>query len=261
MTKDGPAEPISKIFLGVIKWLSFTIFGGPELNGLQVTNLINAGVTWSLPYEWFFYMALPLIALLVGLRPPRPYLIISALLVAAISIYFSNSSYYWLFGGGMVAALLVRFERFRAFAISRWAAALVVVLVAYTVVHYPNLYGSTMAKVLLTIAFCLIAGGNSVFGVLENRISRAMGEMAYSIYLLHGILLFVTFQFVVGLPTMKGLAPLQYWAVIIMLAPVLILICGLTFRFLEKPAMKKVGPLTEWLRAKKDNQFSIKKAG
>ncbi|WP_419711398.1 acyltransferase family protein [Pseudomonas sp. NFX224] len=259
MTKDGPAEPISKIFIGIIKWLSFTIFGGPELNGLQVSNLINAGVTWSLPYEWFFYIALPLIALVVGLRPPLPYLIVSALLIAAIFIYFSGSNYYWLFGGGMVAAVIVRFQRFRNFAISRWATALVVVLVSYTVIHYPSLYGSTTAKVLLTIAFCLVAGGNSVFGALKNRISRALGEMAYSIYLLHGILLFVTFQFVIGLPTTKGLTPLQYWAVIIMLAPVLILICGATFRFLEKPAMKKVRPLTEWLRAKNSTPLAGEK--
>lgn len=260
MTKDGPVESVSKIFLDVLAWLGFAIFGEPALNGLEVTHLINAGVTWSLSYEWFFYMALPLIALVVGIRPPIPYLISSALLVAAIALYYTNDNYYWLFGSGMVAAILVRFERFRKFAVAKWATVLVVALVFYTVAHYSSLYGNSKGKVFLTIAFCLIAGGNSIFGVLTNRISRAMGEIAYSMYLLHGILLFVTFNFLIGLPVARGLSPLQYWAVIVTLTPVLILVCGLTFRFIEKPAMKSVGPITEWLRAKKTTLLAGEKA-
>jgi peptidoglycan/LPS O-acetylase OafA/YrhL len=259
MTKDSPTHPISELFLDILKWLSFTILGAPDLNGFQNTNLINAGVTWSLTYEWFFYMALPLLGAAVGLRPPAIYLITSALLITVIYIYFSGSNFYWLFAGGMVAAVLVRFERFRSFSTSRWATTIVVVFVCYTIFTYPSLYASTTAKILLTIAFCFIAGGNSIFGVLKNSLSRAMGEMAYSIYLLHGILLFVTFHIVISLPTAGGLSPLQYWAVIIALTPLLILVCGVTFRFIEQPAMRSVGPLTEWLKAKKSTPLASEK--
>lgn len=260
MTKDSPVEPLSKILLDILGWLGFAIFGEPALNGLEVTHLINAGVTWSLSYEWFFYMSLPLVALVVGVRPPVPYLIISASLVTAIALFYNNDSYYWLFGSGMLAAVLVRFERFRRVAVSKWATALVVALILYIVVHYPSLYGNSKGKVLLTIAFCLIAGGNSIFGILKNRISRAIGEMAYSMYLLHGILLFVTFNFLIGLPVARGFSPLQFWGVIVTLTPVLILACGLTFRFIEKPAMKSVGPLTEWMRTKKATLLAGEKA-
>ena len=68
-TKDGPVSPISETIVGVFNWLGFTIFGEADLNGRFRTGLINAGVTWSLPYEWFFYIALPIIALFVGIRP------------------------------------------------------------------------------------------------------------------------------------------------------------------------------------------------
>jgi peptidoglycan/LPS O-acetylase OafA/YrhL len=111
----------------------------------------------------------------------------------------------------------------------------------------------------MTIAFCLVAGGNSIFGVLKYRVSRALGEMAYSMYLMHGILLFVAFHFLIGLPAAKELSPVQYWAVIVMLTPVLIVVCGMTFRFIEKPAMRRVGPLTEWLRVKKLNLLAGEK--
>jgi peptidoglycan/LPS O-acetylase OafA/YrhL len=259
MTRGLPIQPVSELLLDIMAWLGFAIFGEPALNGLEVTHLINAGVTWSLSYEWFFYMALPLIALVVGVRPPVPYLIVSVLSLAAIVMFYPNGNYYWLFGSGMVAAVLVRFERFRKFSVSKWATVLVVVLVFYTVIHYSALYSSAKGKVFLTIAFCLIAGGNSVFGVLKCRVSRVMGEMAYSMYLLHGILLFVTFQFLIGFSAAKELSPVQYWGVIVMLTPVLIVVCGLTFRFIERPAMRRVGPLTEWLRAKKSTLLAGEK--
>ena len=40
-------------------WMLFTVFGAPNLNGLPDTGMVVAWVTWSLPYEWLFYLALP----------------------------------------------------------------------------------------------------------------------------------------------------------------------------------------------------------
>ncbi|MGS0738599.1 acyltransferase family protein [Pseudomonas sp. GG8] len=251
LTKNGPAAPTSEIITSIIKWLSFTIFGAANVNGFTGTNLINAGVTWSLPYEWFFYMVLPIIAFVIGIRPPAKYVIISALSAVAFSFYYLGDGYYWLFLGGIVAAILVRSARFRKFAVSKLATLLVATLVIYTVANYSSVYGSSKAKFFLTIAFCLIAGGNSIFGTLKSKLSRAMGEMAYSIYLLHGILLFVIFNFVIGTSLASKLTPIQYWGVIVLLTPFLILVCGITFRLIEKPAIKKTGVLTEWIRAQK----------
>nr|WP_256669114.1 acyltransferase [Pseudomonas sp. C2B4] len=260
MTKDGLVEPVSEILVDVFKWLGFTVFGTPELNGMKGTSLINAGVTWSLPYEWFFYMALPLVALVVGLRPPLLYLMVSALLVILIFMYYESGNYYWFFVSGMAAGVLVRFENFRRFSESRFAEALVVMLVFYIVTNCASLYGSVRAKFCLVMVFCLVAGGSSVFGVLKSRVSRVLGEMAYSVYLLHGILLFLIFEFFIGLPAAQEFSPLQYWAVIITLTPVLILVCGFTVRFIEKPSMKRVGPLTEWLRSKRTSLLAGGKA-
>jgi peptidoglycan/LPS O-acetylase OafA/YrhL len=54
------------ISLAVAKWLLFTIPTAAPLNGHTDSWLIMAGVTWSLRYEWCFYLALPLISLAVG---------------------------------------------------------------------------------------------------------------------------------------------------------------------------------------------------
>ncbi|EJM77236.1 acyltransferase family protein [Pseudomonas sp. GM55] len=254
VTKENQTDSFSELIGACLKWLGFTIyFGVPDINGFPGTYVVNAGVTWTLPYEWTFYMALPLIALAIGVWPPVKYLLLSVLSMYAFGYLYLAGSFYWLFLGGMVAAILVRFESFRAVAVSRWATLIVLVLAVYVVTMYPSVYDYVQAKFLLVIVFCFIAGGNSIFGVLNSKVSRVMGEMAYSIYLLHGLVLFVAFRLVIGASLGKALSPSQYWGVIVTLTPVLILICGLTFRFIERPAMKMTGPLTDWIRAKKTN--------
>lgn len=55
VTRDKPQVELSEIIFSISKWLFFTIrYGSPDINGLANTNLINASVAWSLPYEWTF---------------------------------------------------------------------------------------------------------------------------------------------------------------------------------------------------------------
>jgi len=59
VTYGQPVESIQKTAIDTMKWLGFTIFGSPDLNGLDKTIIVNAGVAWSLPYEWFFMCRCP----------------------------------------------------------------------------------------------------------------------------------------------------------------------------------------------------------
>lgn len=250
LTGNERVQPVGKILEGGLKWIGFRVFGAPDLNGLLGTRYISAGVTWTLPYEWFFYLFLPIVALVIGRRPPIKYFFLTALAVYVFNSYGYSRDFGWLFLGGMVTAFLVRYDRFTAFATSVVATCLVCIGFTIIVIYYPTIYDGGVPRILLTLIFCLIAGGNSMFGLLGLKVSRVMGEMAYSIYLLHGVLLFVIFKFLFG-ESASQLTPLQYWAVILLATPVLILACGLTFRFIEKPAMRRVDALTGWLRAKK----------
>lgn len=58
----------SDLALQLLQWLLFTFPSAENINGYGATSFIVAGVTWSLVYEWFFYLSLPLIALLAGKR-------------------------------------------------------------------------------------------------------------------------------------------------------------------------------------------------
>jgi peptidoglycan/LPS O-acetylase OafA/YrhL len=101
---------------------------------------------------------------------------------------------------------------------------------------------------LTSMAFILIACGNSLFGILTRQTSRMMGEMTYSIYLLHGFLFYMTFNHVLGLRAMTSLTPLQHWVLILSLTPVLILLSGLSYKFVELPAMQHAPRLAARLR-------------
>ena len=96
----------------------------------------------------------------------------------------------------------------------------------------------------------MIAGGNGVFGLLTNKISRTLGEMAYGISLLHGLLLFVLFRFVIGFERASVFSPILYWASIIGLTPLLISVAYLCYKKVEHPFLSKTNTFTFWLRKK-----------
>jgi len=236
-----------RLLKSVIQWLTFTVLGAPDINAFDHTRIIVAGVTWSLPYEWFFYLSLPVFAWALKASPPRIYLILSAVCLVALIAW--RPAFYHLiwFGGGVVAVALVRYPIFRRFAQRPSASLLIIVCVAATVWIFPTSY-APVPVLLLCIAFSLIAGGNTVFGILNNAVSRTLGEFAYSIYLLHGLLLFLAFGLLIGPAQAKLLSPLMHWAVVLAITPVLLLLSFASFRFIESPPMQRSRQGTEWLR-------------
>lgn len=242
-------EPPFYLLRAIVGWLLFTFFGVPDINGVPLTFSIVAGVTWSLPYEWFFYFSLPVLALVLRVKTSLPYLLLGA--ASLVGLYFWQPMQYCLqcFLGGILAAGLVRSTSFRAFAARPVASWLVLALVAAAVAgfHSPT---DPRAIALVALAFSLIAGGSSVFGLLLAPVSRTLGEMAYSIYLLHGLFLFVTFTFLIGREPAAQFSPLVHWAVVNALVPFLVIGSFATFRLIEQPAMQRTEALTRWLRAR-----------
>jgi peptidoglycan/LPS O-acetylase OafA/YrhL len=62
---------VSELIKSIFGWIFFTITGTPNINGLSPTWIVNAGVVWSLPYEWLFYFTLPLISLSILKNKPQ----------------------------------------------------------------------------------------------------------------------------------------------------------------------------------------------
>jgi len=99
------------------------------------------------------------------------------------------------------------------------------------------------------LAFTLIALGNTIFGVLKNKPLKLMGEISYSTYLLHGILIFFTIHFVYGLKATSCLSEPNYCWLMLGLTPVLIGVSFLTYFFMEKPFIERAKKIKKKINA------------
>jgi len=230
-------EPALSVAQEVAKWFAFTMYKAHSINQFERTAQITAGVTWSLRYEWFFYFSLPVIAFVFKRKVPINFLLLSVASVAVAVMAHLNPGCLLGFVGGFCAAVLHNNKKVRDLADSRLGSALVMLCLAYVWVFCPTAY-ALLPMLVLTVAFILIAAGCSMFGILSNPTSRTLGEPTYSIYLLHGVLLYVVFTFVIGHAALSRMSPLTYCAIVLLLTPLLLGISFLSFRWIESPTME-----------------------
>lgn len=247
-------EPVPVVLTSVAKWLTFKIWGGGDINGVQHTSLIVAGVTWTLVYEWYFYMALPLLALLLRRPPPIWALLLSIACVLYFEIWHF-SVHYLAFGGGTIAALLFKIRTFRKLAVWPWTSIIVIAAIGSACALFPSAY-EFGAIALYTLAFALIAAGSDIFGALSSAISRVFGEIAFGIYLIHGVVLFTLFTLVINKPIASAFSPTVHWLVIVAISPTVVGLSFLSFRYIEAPAMARVPFLTNYVRVKLKSIFT-----
>lgn len=244
--RDG----LKSLALSILMWISFSFPWAPDINGVEKTRMIVAGVTWSLPYEWLFYFSLPLIGLLLRIRVPIFFLILGIIscLVIIFHSYYLHSEYRWItFLGGILAAFIVQYESITKIGQSN-IAALVAIFALLAILFFPSAY-HLVPITLLTIFFIIVACGNSLFGLLETKFSVSVGEIAYSIYLIHGLILFICFKFIFGFNYIKNLDPLSYWLIISLVIPFLIFISNFTYKFIEKPGLDCVPKVLAYFNA------------
>jgi peptidoglycan/LPS O-acetylase OafA/YrhL len=234
--------------LNALEWLSLGAFEAPELNGVPAGRIV-AHVLWTLRYEWFFYLLLPIIALTAGVKSAAKYVLIA--LLGIVYFYLSGMVVNTLipFVTGILAAVLTRNARVQRLAGSQLASAAIILTLVVAVLKFPNPMGPAPI-ILLSIAFVLIAAGNTMYGVFTSKLSCILGEISFSIYLLHGIFLYVMFNLLIGTERAKLLSPVEYWLVIAGITPVLILTCYFTYTRVEHPGLMLTTRWTNFLRSR-----------
>jgi peptidoglycan/LPS O-acetylase OafA/YrhL len=218
------------------RWLALAIVGAPDLNGFSDTYHIM-GVTWTLRYEWFSYFSLPLLALATGVRAPKPFLALASLSLAFL--YSTNLQLVFClsFLGGIVAAILARSAKWRSLAAQRVCSIAVIALIAINVTFInPQIEMSTIA--LNSAVFIIVTGGNNLCGLLTSESSRTLGEISYSVYLLHNLLLFWLYRSLLGEESLRNMSETHWLCVVLATTPVLIVACYATYRLIEVPPIE-----------------------
>lgn len=252
--------PLSRVILEIFQWLAFI---KADINGISPTWLVIAGVIWSLPYEWLFYFALPFLGLLLSVRVSL--LVWVFAMAGFIFFLYVILGFYQTAGGlqrmlpfvgGIVAVFLVRIPWVRTLVAGPVASVCVALCLVIGVGLFRS-FDEPLSFILVTLGFIGIACGNSVFGILTHPLSRTLGQVSYSIYLLHGIVLFVTFNWILDFQWAGQLSPLGHWGVIAVCAVGVILVSSNTYRFIERPALDAAPRAAEKLRKQLGREKAI----
>lgn len=222
-------------------WLLFTIKATPEINNVQNTYISNAGVIWSLPYEWLFYFSLPILSLIfIKKKPPVVVLIIS---IAFIYYYLwkrvsiEQDIFFYSFIGGAIASLLKSYSKIREIISKKYISVLIIICIA-SIILFIDSTTNYISIVISSVVFICIALGNSVFGLLKLPYIKLLGDVSYSTYLIHGIILFVVMNIGLGYTTVSSFTTIEYSILIILVTPIIVIVSYLFYRFVELPFIK-----------------------
>jgi peptidoglycan/LPS O-acetylase OafA/YrhL len=246
--------PLGTLLWRGTEWLAFTLLGGHDLNGVRDTSSIVANVTWSLVYEWIFYASLPLLSLTAGRTPPTPYLVLSVGAMACSVLLKPEPVRLLAFLGGIAAAYFTKNKTICQAAKSNLAGLLALVCIGLDVGWFATAY-APLPIILLSVAFTVIACGNTLFGVLSLDVSRLLGDLSYGIYLLHGIVLFSVFRLGWGMLAAASLSPSEHCVVSLLCTPVVVIAAFAGHRLIELPWMRQVSAVNGWLLSM--NRFHV----
>ena len=227
------AVPITTFLGELARWLIFVPTRG--VNGFPRADLINASVVWTLMFEIVFYLLLPLIFFLFkgyrifiymafagavswtlarhGITAFTPALVRAGPLL--FITFALNSVFGFGFGIGMlVAVLYARCPKdwWRVLKRRRLTPIPLFFLTA-PIVFKVGLYSPAQFW-LLGVVFVFIVAGNDFFGLLSSKAVFLLGNVSYSFYITHGIVLFVVSHLFNRWVQIRTLSPLQYWSLI-----------------------------------------------
>lgn len=230
----------------MLNLLAFNVAENHDINGV-VEAAIAIGVSWTLRYEWIYYLSMPLMAWCMGVAVSRRTLIPATIIALAVVLVAPLLPYILsCFVFGAVVQLLSRWPAFTRLALRPLGSFLALLLL---VLAARSDFGPYPLYFYLFGAFAFIAAGSNLFGALTARPALILGEISYSLYLLHLIVLFVVLRLVLGLDAAAALSQMQYWTMMFCITPFVILLCYGTFRLIEYPAMRSTDRVTAWWRA------------
>lgn len=243
---------IGQIAKGYTQWLTFHQPGG-ILNNFLDTKIIIAGVDWTLQYEWLFYVFLPIITIAI-VRLGR----VGGLFLFTVCVYLFNkpmqidamdTRFLIFFAIGGLSAYLNRHYKIPNSIIKSKLVSIVAALAIGFAIFHPITFDSKHV-LMISLFFIPIVLGNDLFGLFSLKSSILLGEISYSIYLLHGIVLYLSFS-VFKIAILENLSLQEYLIFMPVMCVVVILISALTFISIEKPSIDfgRTYPISRRLRS------------
>jgi peptidoglycan/LPS O-acetylase OafA/YrhL len=222
----------------------------PNLNGQAYAPWLWA-VTWTLQFEMLFYLLVPFLGWFAETLSKSLLFIAICNLLYAGSL--ANTDNHWHIRGfyplqtllhflsatfciGFLAAHLIRMEKVRELARSAWAGPVALAVIVLTLYFIPPQYG-LRESLCLAIPFIVVACGESFWGALRKPALLFLGQISYSVYLIHCMLygaILIPLHNAIGRPMQD---PVVYWAIVLPIGPVIVSMATLWNHTFELPFM------------------------
>jgi peptidoglycan/LPS O-acetylase OafA/YrhL len=239
----------------VLPWLSLGLLKLPDINGYPHTKLLLAEVTWTLAWEWIFYLSLPVLALCARRKGWHLRFVLGAILACQAYLHLAHGgphkdlvAYAMLFLLGMLTASL-RHEGWQARLPDVWSSMLVVLLLV-TIFFFGNPTVNTLSQVMIGAILYLVISGCSLFGLLRTRAAIRLGDISYGIYLLQGLALALVFR----QPWSRAhdlVSPVDHWLLALGSAVLLVCVATATHVWIERPGIAAGEKIAQRLRRRR----------
>ncbi|MFY9741051.1 MAG: acyltransferase [Candidatus Sulfotelmatobacter sp.] len=265
-------EPPYVVSLFLLMFLTF-LFSAHSLSGwgphlaaslFYLHNLIYGApstvlcVAWSLEIEVQFYMLVPLLTLLFAVRHSvlrRGLIVLLAVLAIAVQAGLRQlGPRFALSVAGNLQFFLIGFLLADVFLLEwKTAEQRSVYWDAVTFLGWPALLISLQSETqrrwlfpaLIFVVYCAALRGRWTSKVLSSRWITTIGGMCYSIYLIHYAVISAVGRFTKrigeGLPN-----PLYLLLQFVIVGAAIVFVCGVYFRLLERPCMRRDWPQRLW---------------
>ncbi|RUQ31723.1 MAG: acyltransferase [Candidatus Competibacteraceae bacterium] len=228
---------LEDILKQLIRW---GLFIGGNINEFQDSWIVIAGVDWTLKYEWLFYFSLPFLsfALLKGRLPAVAIIIFLCIVFFVRPIGFTvfTTKYFLLFAVGGISSWLVSSHSFKIDLSGSKIASIVAVLFILSSLFYPRTF-DLFHVMIISLLFVFVVLGCDLFGLLRMKSAIILGEISYSIYLLHGLVLYFIFTHL-QVVDIKNMDSTTYSLFMPLIGIVVIILSSLTYLFIEKPFLE-----------------------
>ena len=226
----GRAYPWDDKLSDLLSVVSGGLMGFPQWRNQIHTVPLNAGVTWTLYYEWCFYLALPVLALRATPKATVVMAVVCAYLAASnteAGIACFN------FSLGMLTAVIR--SRWKVPAWVRGVPGLLLCVACVGLLSFgagKQTLGSSLA---MGVLFVTVACGQDLKGLLISQPARWLGTISYSVYLMHGIVLYVVLRRANTLVPLGSLSEVAYWLLIGGAGLLTVLLSAVTYSWIERP--------------------------
>ena len=226
---------VTGFFRDIFYWFTLGLKTISQFNGYHIMH-INAGIHWTLHYEWAFYLLIPLLAYIYKNTFGK----ITSLLIVGGVMLLPDRGYWAIFLFGILSAYVVSYlPAVPWFKKQKWSALLPILgLVAVYFIQYkPYSYFQYFISFLVFLCFVY---GNSLFGLLKLTAAKFLSTISYSIYLLHGIVLYVVLHSINKIYPIVALSPFVYWFIMLLSGLLAILISAVAYRYIEHPFIEMI---------------------